>query len=328
MIKYLLLLFITSSLAYEIKPGSISVSGISSGAHFAAQFHLSHSDKVNGVALIAGGPYYCSYFSITKALYNCMEGMGAVNTEDLVRYTQYLSLSNLIASNQNIEDDHVFLLAGKNDQTVVPAITKSNSEFYTGLGVKEENIKIVDNLNIGHAFPTENYGNPCDTKQASPFINACNYDGAKHILDTFYDLKNKKTKAIAKNLVTFSQQPFSSFNVLLSSLSLGNEGFAYIPTKCQEGEPCSLHISFHGCEMSASTIGDTFVKYAGFNQWAESNDIIILYPQTVKNVMLGNPHGCWDWWGYTGVHFGNRYGLQIQVVNKILERFTDPSYRI
>ena len=30
----------------------------------------------------------------------------------------------------------------------------------------------------------------------------------------------------------------------------------------------------------------------------ESNDIIGLYPQTISSTSLGNPTGCWDWYGY------------------------------
>ena len=43
-------------------------------------------------------------------------------------------------------------------------------------------------------------------------------------------------------------------------------------------------------------VGDTFARHAGYNDLAEENDIIILYPQVTlsKNVPF-NPNGCWDW---------------------------------
>ena len=43
-----------------IEPGSITVSGISSGASMATQFHVAHSSLVQGAALVAGAPYYCA----------------------------------------------------------------------------------------------------------------------------------------------------------------------------------------------------------------------------------------------------------------------------
>lgn len=43
-------------------------------------------------------------------------------------------------------------------------------------------------------------------------------------------------------------------------------------------------------------IGDVFVKNAGYLEVAESNDIILLFPQVVSTA-LSNPNGCFDWWG-------------------------------
>jgi poly(3-hydroxybutyrate) depolymerase len=30
------------------------------------------------------------------------------------------------------------------------------------------------------------------------------------------------------------------------------------------------------------------------NEWADTNNIIVLYPQAVPS--YGNDYGCWDWW--------------------------------
>lgn len=323
-----LILFIIPVFAYKIKPGSITVSGISSGAHFASQLHLSYSDKIDGAALIAGGPFYCSYLNITKALYNCMEGLGAIDTNDLINYAYYLSITNNISPIDNLSDDKIFILAGKNDKTVVPKITKSNTDFYQGLNIPKDNIKIVDSLNIGHAFPTEKYGNTCDTPGSSPFMSACHYDGAGNILNFFYKLKYQKVNQIEKNLVRVSQQPYSSISLLLSSASIAENAYLYVPENCKKGNQCKLHISFHGCEMSQSSIGNAYIKNSGFNEWAEANDIIILYPQTIKNYMLGNPHGCWDWWGYTGYNFATKSGIQIILIKKLIEKISDPSFMV
>jgi poly(3-hydroxybutyrate) depolymerase len=40
---------------YNIVSGSITTSGISSGAVMATQFHVVHSTSVNGVGIFAGG---------------------------------------------------------------------------------------------------------------------------------------------------------------------------------------------------------------------------------------------------------------------------------
>jgi len=64
---------------------------------------------------------------------------------------------------------------------------------------------------------------------------------------------------------------------------------------------CKLHISFHGCKQFVAKIGTRYVVRGGFNEWAESNGYVVLYPQTVNSYTLPfNPEGCFDWWGYTG----------------------------
>ena len=42
---------------------------------------------------------------------------------------------------------------------------------------------------------------------------------------------------------------------------------------------------------------------AGYNEWADTNGIVVLYPQLDPTEILDNPEGCWDWWGYTGLNF-------------------------
>ena len=70
---------------------------------------------------------------------------------------------------------------------------------------------------------------------------------------------------------------------------------------CRRAAPrattCRVHIAFHGCKQNEALVGDAFTVGAGFNRWAETNGIVVLYPQAQDG--LGNPNGCWDWWGYT-----------------------------
>jgi len=57
---------------------------------------------------------------------------------------------------------------------------------------------------------------------------------------------------------------------------------------------CRLHVAFHGCLQSEQAIGDKFYAHAGYNRWAATNRIIVLYPQTVASHSAPfNPNGCW-----------------------------------
>src|SRR4051794_40305765 len=46
--------------SYPVDPGKVSISGISSGAFMANQFHIAHSALVMGAAMVAGGLYACA----------------------------------------------------------------------------------------------------------------------------------------------------------------------------------------------------------------------------------------------------------------------------
>ena len=34
---------------------------------------------------------------------------------------------------------------------------------------------------------------------------------------------------------------------------------------------------------------------SGYNNWADNNKLLVLYPQVNKSVIPSNPEGCWDW---------------------------------
>jgi poly(3-hydroxybutyrate) depolymerase len=72
--------------------------------------------------------------------------------------------------------------------------------------------------------------------------------------------------------------------------------------------------------MSRQFTGSTFVEHAGYNQVAEVNDIIVLYPQTHSNRL--NPNGCFDWWGYTSPAYASKMGPQMAAVKAMVDRVT------
>ncbi|XP_046333528.2 uncharacterized protein LOC124116296 [Haliotis rufescens] len=107
-----------------------------------------------------------------------------------------------------------------------------------------------------------------------------------------------------------------------ASHSMDSTAYAYIPSGCYDSTVvCKLHVVFHGCKMQRETIGDVFAKHAGYNEVAELNNIIILYPQ-IKSDSISNPNGCWDWWAYTGANYDTRDGVQMKAVKNMIDRVT------
>lgn len=309
-----------SAFSYNVNPSKISMSGISAGAFFAHQMHVTYSQSLTGgVAMIAGGTYNCSRGNVNTAQNSCMKTVTSQPTiEQTYSDISNLSMANKIDPMNNIAKAKVFLISGKLDDVVFPSVVDKVEQLYLKLEVPAQNIKYNKSLDMGHAFPTLDYGNKCSTPKSSPFISKCNYDGAYEILNYFHGpLESKKTE-IAKNLIEYSQVQFFE-DTKASKNSMSDKAALYVPTRCQQGEECALHISFHGCLQSRQDIGDDYLHKLGFNDWAEANNIIVLYPQITKNFLLGNPNACWDWWGYTGSEFHTKNSVQMNIVYKMIQ---------
>eukprot|EP01137_Pigoraptor_chileana_P019917 Opistho-2@81608 len=139
--------------------------------------------------------------------------------------------------------------------------------------------KLVDGSQ--HCIPTLNYGKTC-ASLSRPYIGNCNYDGAGTALKHIYGNLTAPVAAPSANLISFPQSDFPTAS------SLDKEGYLYVPIACQQNATCRLHIVFHGCEQGHALIGMDFVENAGYNGWAEANNIVVLYPQIAPTAIYGS----------------------------------------
>ncbi len=320
--------------SYGIDKDSISVSGISSGGYMAHQFHVAHSKSVIGAGIIAGGPYFCARGSIYNLcscvnVNNCFIAPADVHAS--IKATQNEAAQNRIDRSENMKNSRVWLFSGRKDTVIPTAVMDTVNEYYKAY-LKRDNIRYVINDNAAHAMVSPNAKNACGYF-GSPYMNNCNnYDAAGELLNWIYNGKLEERGVTDQNhLLEFDQTEF--FDTGDASISMHEAGHVYVPEDCVKKNGnggCRLHIAFHGCEQSQELIRDEFYARAGYNEWAEANRIIILYPQTKKWdvpwFMFGwgsetrNPKGCWDWWGYSGNDYYVKKGKQIQAVQKMIER--------
>ncbi len=316
-----------------------SVSGISSGAYMAGQFQLAHGRDVVGAAIIAGGPYGCAesvyadmlpgpgsaFLNVNKAINGCMlnamQIWGVPNPQMLADRARSLAQRGDIAPIESAITDRVYLFTGKSDHTVVPAIVISAAAFYRDLGVPTEQIKLVSDINAGHAFVTESADLACD-ETSKPYVVDCDYDQAGDLLSFIYGpLKPAAAQATGEYII-FDQRPFTRD---LPTHGMETSGVVYVPAACRDGRDpttprCRVHIAFHGCSQNRVLMGDAFVRGTGFARWADSNRLIVLFPQAATSPF--NPQGCWDWWGYTGRSYLTRQAPQIIAVQRMLMQLT------
>ncbi|XP_037043060.1 uncharacterized protein LOC119079339 [Bradysia coprophila] len=280
---------------YNVDPYSITVSGFSSGAMMATQFHFAHSSKIAGAGIISGVPNLCAADG-KDAVDFCLFNPTAVNVSFLIEQVNDLANRNLIDSVANIAGDKVFIYHGTKDTAILPASGQNVLTMYTNYGA---DIETEFTIPFKHGFPTmKNIG----------------YDGAFHMLNHLYGgmILPADDAGNFTNLLTFDQSEFFALHPILSSMS--TSGLIYVPTACRNGERCRLHIMFHGCFQNRGTIGNTFASTkVDIMGVAEVNNIIVLLPQ-ISAVPFINPYACWDWFAYLDDMYATRKGQQIYAV--------------
>jgi hypothetical protein len=300
----------------------------------AGQFHLAHSSFVTGAAILAAGPYGCAespgaaafpYFpaaafaNLAHAQAGCMAGgyagSGALDSSRLLRHARALAGSGKIDPLSGLLHAKVYLYSGANDRIVARAVVEAARDLYLAAGVPAEDLKFVTRDPGGHAFLTDGAGEACG-KSDPPFVSDCHYDQAGEILRVIYGTLAPKAAPKPENFVIFGQGAYAS-----SSAALAKEGVAYIPGSCRTEGHCRLHIVFHGCGQSRAEAGDAAIRQSGFADWAETNKIVVLFPQVAATAF--NPGGCWDWWGYTGLEYLTRDAPQIKSVAAMLARLAE-----
>lgn len=301
----------------------------------AVQMHVAHSSIMRGVGIIAGVVYDCANSKLLLVSERLLQGLDCMDGS-----TNYAPLSigrtNLAAANGFIDDpanlahQKVWLFSGYNDGRVRRGAMDAVAEHY-GNYVGPGNVFYKTNNHAPHALVTDDFGGPCLDFKA-PYINNCNYDAAGLLLKHMYGRLNPPSGSLSSSSQAFDQTEFQD-EALVGKIGLADTGYVYVPTAC-ETETCRVHVVFHGCSQYAENpeVGDAVYKHGGFNEWADTNKIIVLYPQTVAIPLL-NPNGCWDWWGLSdllpGNHqFARKTGYQISAIKKMLDRLAGGGHMV
>jgi hypothetical protein len=325
--------------AYNADIKESSISGISSGAFMAVQFGVSWSSIVKGVGVIAGGPYYCAQGTAIDGLLGnlgpgltatgpCMKGPPP-DLEPLFEKTDEWARSGDIDDPHDIANQRIYIFAGYNDSIVNPKVGDAAYRFYLHYlgGRSNGSIFYQSAIGAGHSQVTVDYGLPCN-KNEGDYIDHCNYDQAGIILQHIYGALNPRNRGLLSGkLLAFDQRELTSPESP-ASYSMAETGYVYVPALCAAQQPCRVHIALHGCKQNFETIQEHYIQHAGYNEWADTNRLIILYPQTIAGNPATdpftplNPFGCWDWWGYTNFNYAVKAGRQITTIKAMLDRLT------
>ena len=340
---------------YNVEKNQNSISGLSSGAFMTVQLHLAHSSKFVGAGIIAGGPYRCAEsFRDTalvaddayamNALYICMTPLThgtAPNPQRLADLARRTAAAGKIDAIANLADDRLYIFTGSRDEVVGSIVVNSTRKFYENLGVKSDEIKFIDTVPAGHSIITDNVeDSPLGTNQP-PYLNYGGFMQSHDILRHIYVDLRPPAEHPSGEIIRFDQSEFLGDDAAYASM--GPYGYVYVPEAVKRGATArGVHIALHGCKQGYTYVdyafgraavasqppyGDRYVTTTGYNQIADSNNIIVLYPQATgdDDNKAQNPDGCWDWWGYSSTNpqdpdYYSKDAIQIRAVDKMLER--------
>lgn len=319
--------------SYDIDVRQTSVSGLSSGGFMAVQFSVAYSSIIKGAGIIAGGPYYCAQGDLTRAttlcsctgipIFSvCRVGPGATKVNQLISITEQNARDGKIDPTANLAQQKIWMFSGSGD-SIVPTPVMDDLQAYYQHYINAANIRYRKDIKAEHAVPTDSYGNKCDAL-GSPYINNCGFDGAGDLLKWIYGsgLHPRNTGVLSGRFIEFDQAEFVAGHDP-AAYGMAAKGMLYVPGSCagQQAESCKLHVAFHGCAQNRTMVGDRFVEHAGYNQWADTNDIIVLYPQTTQK-LPSNPKACWNWFDYDGndPNYATKNGAQMAAVKAMVDR--------
>jgi poly(3-hydroxybutyrate) depolymerase len=302
--------------SYNINPNKVFVAGISSGGFEAVQMDVAYSKTFKGAAIYAGGVYYCAQDSESTALDDC-GGADSYGSE-LSASESYLnaqSSAGTIDSSSNLSGQKVYLWSGTAD-TVVPQ--KSMNDLQTEYQNYGASVTYDNSFAAEHGWESPDGSNACGTL-GSPYMIKCNqgstvYDSEKTWLTMFFGTLNARNSGtLGGSLINFDQTQFSTAS------GLDTNGYVFVPQSCAKGTQCGLVVALDGCQQYQGAIGDEFVTEAGIDEWADTNNIVVLYPYQTT-VSGSNPNGCWDWWGYGSANYALKSGPQMSAIYAMMQR--------
>jgi poly(3-hydroxybutyrate) depolymerase len=286
---------------------SVYVTGVSSGGFMATQLQVAYSGEISGAGIIAAGPYDCGAGNVID-FETCDLG---ISTSQLEAQAQAWASQGLIDPVSNLRGKPVYVYHGELDPVVNTLVANSGVSFYQYFGA---DVTYHNWDPAGHGWPSPLGPLACPVTTA-PFIINCGDDPEQEMLDTWFGSVNAPNNGSPKGtLTTFSQASYVPGGNP-AALGLNGTGFLYTPTACTAaGADCKLVVALHGCLSDESYLGDLFPEDSYLDEFADTNKLIVIYPQTVPTVVPADPEGCWDWWGYDGSNFAVKSAPQMVAI--------------
>ena len=287
------------------------VSGISSGAAEAVQLQVAYSSRFQGLGFFAGPAYDCAQDSSTLAVYACAYDTLPDDLGQLEATTTKWASQGLIDPTADLAGKPVYEWHGTLDTVVAGPVANDADSFLKHFGAS---VQYVSTVPSGHGWISPIAPEVCGAS-AAPYLDDCGTDPEGAMLtDWFGSVNAPNSGAPSGQMISFNQNTYAPGGSAAAA-GLGPTGYEYVPGACASGTACRLVLALHGCEQNTTDVGSAFIDDTYLNQYADTNDLVILYPQ-VSATNAANPLGCWDWWGYlpNDADYAQKAGAQMTAV--------------
>jgi poly(3-hydroxybutyrate) depolymerase len=294
--------------SYNVDWNNVVVAGVSSGADMATELSYSHSSKIKGAATFAGSPYFCAQDNAYDALYLCAgTEYGKVPDGTLESDTNNASCTYMDCVSY-LKGRLAWIFSGTKDTVVAQSVAKSaqTMDSYYGISSSTNYSTAAE-----HGWVTPDTSNSCGALNDQYLIN-CSFDAEQSLLTYFFGaLSARNNGTLSGSLIQFDQYPYDAY-------SMDTTGWIFVPANCAGGSKCKLVVALHGCLQAQYYVGTAFVTESGLNEWADTNSIIVLYPQAYPSNV--NPDGCWDWWGFDGSNYAVSGGAEVSAIWSMMQQ--------
>lgn len=286
------------------------VTGISSGGYMASQLQVAYSATFQGAGIFAAGPYNCGNGHLLALATQCGTDLTGLDVGALENTATDWAGQGLIDPVSNLAGKPVYTYHGRLDPLVSTWVSDNGVRFYSDFGA---NTLYHNTDPAGHGWPTPTGVLPCGLT-VYPFLINCGDDPEGEMLGHWLGSVNPPNTGTPTGTLAWYDQNQYVPGGWAHWYSMASSAPAYIPQSCASGAACKLVVALHGCASDTTFTGDEFPEHSYLDNYADTNNLVVLYPQTSVSVLRGNPLGCWDWWGYDGGDYAQKSGPQMRAI--------------